>query len=61
MHEGKRKRQKRKVKGIYFVLQGNIAFDESANKMATRVHQMNLVESVGEGCSNTCLHRILGI
>lgn len=29
--------------------------------MATRVHHMNLEESVGEGSSNTCLPRILGI
>lgn len=59
MHE--KKKTKEKVKGIYFLLQRNIASDESANKRAPRVCEMNLVESVGEGSSNTCLPRTLGI
>jgi len=57
MHEGKRKWQKKSERNLLSVPRNNndnnniiiiIAFDESANKMATRVHHMNLEESVGE-------------
>lgn len=64
LHENKkRKRQKRKVKGIYFVFQENFAFHESANNLATRVCQFKPTRrTVGkEGTSMQHLSMISGI
>lgn len=59
----KRKRQKRKVKGIYFVFQENFAFHESANNLATRVCQFKPTRrTVGkEGTSMQHLSMISGV
>lgn len=57
LHENKkRKRQKRKVKGIYFVFQENLVFDESANNLATRVSQFKPTRTVGEEGTTSMQH-----
>lgn len=57
LHENKkRKKQKRKVKGIYFVFQENLVFDESANNLATRVSQFKPTRTVGEEGTTSMQH-----
>lgn len=57
LHENKkRKKQKRKVKGIYFVFQENFAFHESANNLATRVSQFKPTRTVGEEGTTSMQH-----
>lgn len=59
----KKEKDKRKVKGIYFVFQENLVFDESANNLATRVCQFKPTRrTVGkEGTSMQHLSMISGI
>lgn len=59
----KKEKDKRKVKGIYFVFQENFAFHESANNLATRVCQFKPTRrTVGkEGTSMQHLSMISGV
>lgn len=52
----KKEKDKRKVKGIYFVFQENLVFDESANNLATRVSQFKPTRTVGEEGTTSMQH-----
>lgn len=52
----KKEKDKRKVKGIYFVFQENFAFHESANNLATRVSQFKPTRTVGEEGTTSMQH-----